>query len=242
MVKGIKDFEFQNDCVNFLIQKTVARDSKKVITVKAPTGAGKTIILIKYIDEYLNNTDSNTAFIWLCPGKGDLEEQSKEQMERITSQRDTRNLLYSLLTGFTPGSITFINWELVTKRGNNALKEGERQNLFDRIADAHKDGTNFVVIIDEEHTNNTSKANDIINAFAAKNIIRVSATANKVSHQEFYEMRTGTDRKSIRDYLLSADKNASVTGIYKKWIILASALKGKAIFGSIREKDFYKIG
>ena len=54
MVKGIKDFEFQNDCVNFLIQKTVARDSKKVITVKAPTGAGKTIILIKYIDEYLN--------------------------------------------------------------------------------------------------------------------------------------------------------------------------------------------
>ena len=63
MVKGIKDFEFQNDCVNFLIQKTVERDSKKVITVKAPTGAGKTIILIKYIDEYLNNTDNNTAFV-----------------------------------------------------------------------------------------------------------------------------------------------------------------------------------
>lgn len=188
MVKGIKDFEFQNDCVNFLIQKTVERDSKKVVTVKAPTGAGKTIILIKYIDEYLNNTDNNTAFVWLCPGKGDLEEQSKEQMERITPQRDTRNLLYSLLTGFTPGSITFVNWELVTKRGNNALKDGERQNLFDRIADAHKEGTNFVVIIDEEHTNNTSKANDIINAFAAKNIIRVSATANKVSHQEYYEI------------------------------------------------------
>lgn len=69
MVKGIKDFEFQNDCVNFLIQKTVERDSKKVITVKAPTGAGKTIILIKYIDEYMNNTDNNTAFVWLCPGK-----------------------------------------------------------------------------------------------------------------------------------------------------------------------------
>lgn len=188
MVKGIKDFEFQNDCVNFLIQKTVERDSKKVITVKAPTGAGKTIILIKYIDEYLNNTDNHTAFVWLCPGKGDLEEQSKEQMERITPQRDTRNLLYSLLTGFASGSITFVNWELVTKRGNNALKDGERQNLFDRIADAHKEGTNFVVIIDEEHTNNTSKANDIINAFAAKNIIRVSATANKVSHQEYYEI------------------------------------------------------
>ena len=154
MVEGIKDLEFQNECVDFLIQKTVAGDSKQVITVKAPTGAGKTIILIKYINEYLNNTYGNTAFIWLCPGKGNLEEQSKEQMESVTPERDTRNLLYSLLTGFSAGSITFINWELVTKKGNNALKDGERQNLFDRIADAHKSGLEFVVIIDEEHANN----------------------------------------------------------------------------------------
>ena len=185
---GLKDFEFQNECVDFLIKKTAAHDSKQVITVKAPTGAGKTVILIKYIDEYLNNTYGNTAFIWLCPGKGNLEEQSKEQMEKITPDRDTRILLYSLLTGFAAGSTTFINWELVTKKGNNALKDGERQNLFDRIADAHKSGLEFVVIIDEEHANNTSKANDIIHAFAAKNIIRVSATANKVSHQEYYEI------------------------------------------------------
>lgn len=171
MVNEIKDFDFQDDCVDFLIEKTVASDSKQVITVKAPTGAGKTVILIKYIDEYLNNTDGNAAFIWLCPGKGNLEEQSKEKMESITPNRDTRNLLYSLLSGFEPGSTTFINWELVTKKGNNALKDGERQNLFDCIADAHKSGLNFVVIIDEEHANNTSKANDIINAFSAKNII-----------------------------------------------------------------------
>lgn len=188
MVAEIKELDFQNACVDFLIQKTVASDSKQVITVKAPTGAGKTIILIKYIDEYLNNTYGNTAFIWLCPGKGNLEEQSKEQMEKITPERDTRSLLYSLLTGFSAGSTTFINWELVTKKGNNALKDGERQNLFDRIADAHKSGLEFVIIIDEEHANNTSKANDIISAFSAKNIIRVSATANKVSHQEYYEI------------------------------------------------------
>ncbi|MBQ9610565.1 MAG: DEAD/DEAH box helicase family protein [Lachnospiraceae bacterium] len=188
MVDGIRDFEFQNNCVDFLIEKTLASNSKKIITVKAPTGAGKTIILIKYINEYMNNTDSNTAFIWLCPGKGNLEEQSKEQMERWSPERDTRTLLYSLLSGFSAGSTTFINWELVTKKGNNALKDGERQNLFDRIADAHKAGINFIMIIDEEHANNTSKANDIINAFAAKNIIRVSATANKVGHQEYYEI------------------------------------------------------
>lgn len=188
MVNGMKDYEFQNECVEFLIDKTVDINSKQVITVKAPTGAGKTVILIKYVDEYLKNTDGHTAFVWLCPGKGNLEEQSKDSMENLTPQRDTRNLMYSMLSGFEPGSVTFINWELVTKKGNTALKDSERSNLFEKIAEAHKDGTRFVVIIDEEHMNNTKKADDVISAFAAKNIIRVSATANKVPHQEFYEI------------------------------------------------------
>lgn len=188
MVSKIKDYEFQTQCVEFLIEKTFETTSKQVITVKAPTGAGKTIILIKYVDEFLKNTAGNTAFVWLCPGKGNLEEQSKARMEEVTPHIDTRNLMYSMMAGFEPGSVTFINWELVTKRGNTALKDSERSNLFEKIAEAHKDGTEFVVIIDEEHLNNTKKADDVINAFAAKNIIRVSATANKVPHQEYYEI------------------------------------------------------
>lgn len=188
MVSKIKDYEFQTQCVEFLIEKTVETTSKQVITVKAPTGAGKTIILIKYVDEFLKNTAGNTAFVWLCPGKGNLEEQSKARMEEVTPHIDTRNLMYSMMAGFEPGSVTFINWELVTKRGNTALKDSERSNLFEKIAEAHKDGTEFVVIIDEEHLNNTKKADDVINAFVTKNIIRVSATANKVPHQEYYEI------------------------------------------------------
>lgn len=188
MVDGITNYEFQNDCVEYLIDKTASTDSKQVITVKAPTGAGKTVILIRYVDEYLKNTYKQTAFVWLCPGKGNLEEQSKERMEELSPQIDTRNLMYSMMTGFDAGSVTFINWELVTKKGNTALKDSERSNLFEKIAEAHKDGVEFVVIIDEEHLNNTKKADDVINAFAAKNIIRVSATANKVPHQEFYEI------------------------------------------------------
>ena len=188
MVGKMKDYEFQTQCVEFLIEKTVETTSKQVITVKAPTGAGKTIILIKYVDEFLKNTAGNTAFVWLCPGKGNLEEQSKARMEEVTPYIDTRNLMYSMMAGFEPGSVTFINWELVTKRGNTALKDSERSNLFEKIAEAHKDGTEFVVIIDEEHLNNTKKADDVINAFVAKNIIRVSATANKVPHQEYYEI------------------------------------------------------
>lgn len=63
------DFEFQDNCVEFLIDKTLDPASKQVITVKAPTGAGKTVMLIKYVDEYLKNTSGNTAFVWLCQVK-----------------------------------------------------------------------------------------------------------------------------------------------------------------------------
>ena len=188
MVKEIINYEFQDNCVDFLIDKTSNPTSKQIITIKAPTGAGKTVILIKYVDEYFKNTSGNTAFVWLCPGKGDLEQQSMKKMEELTPQRDTRNLLYSMRMGFEGGSVTFINWELVTKKGNTALKDGEKANLFEMIAAAHKDGIQFIVIIDEEHLNNTKKADDIIRAFSAKNIIRVSATAQKVDHHEFYEI------------------------------------------------------
>lgn len=188
MVNGIENYEFQENCVDFLYDKTTASGTKQIITVKAPTGAGKTVILVKYVDTYLKNTDGKTAFIWLCPGKGNLEEQSKDRMDSLAPHIDTRSLPYSMLCGFEGRSVTFINWELVTRKKNNALKDGERKNLFEKIEEAHQDGIKFIVIIDEEHENNTSKANDIIEAFKPVHIIRVSATPIKVPHQEFYEI------------------------------------------------------
>lgn len=181
-------FDFQDDAVMKLLDLTTDSRSKQTIVVKSPTGSGKTIILIGFVDEYLNKVNANTAFIWLCPGKGDLEEQSRQKMRTVAPHRNTQNLFDALQNGFAPESTTFINWELVTKRGNTAIRDSERKNLFDRIADAHRKGTNFILIIDEEHSNNTAKAKTIIDAFAAKNIIRVSATAVKNNRYEFYEI------------------------------------------------------
>jgi len=180
-------FPFQEEAVNFLMDKTTSPTSKKTIVVKAPTGAGKTVMLISFIDEYLN-IFPNTAFIWLCPGKGDLEEQSRNKMISICPNRPTKNLFDSLTAGFERGTTTFINWELVTKSGNNAIKDSERKNLFERIAEAKQSGVEFIVIIDEEHSNNTSKASAIIDAFVAKNIIRVSATTTQNKSYEYHEI------------------------------------------------------
>lgn len=190
MVNGIAIdlFDFQEKAVIRLLDIVTDSRSKQTITVKSPTGSGKTIILIDFVEEYLTKINSRTAFIWLCPGKGDLEEQSRQKMRKFAPHRQTQNLFDSLHNGFDAESTTFINWELVTKKGNTAIRDSERKNLFDRIADAHRAGIEFIVIIDEEHSNNTAKAKTIIDAFSAKNIIRVSATAIENKRYEYFEI------------------------------------------------------
>lgn len=180
-------FEFQEKAINFLMDTTSKASAKNTIVVKAPTGAGKTVMLIAFIDEYLNNYP-NTAFVWFCPGKGNLEEQSKSRMESICPTRKTSTLFDVLTTGFEAKSTTFINWELVTKRDNTAIRDSERRNLFERIDEARRNNIQFIVIIDEEHSNKTSKASVIIDAFVAKHTVRVSATTTQNKSYEFYEI------------------------------------------------------
>lgn len=182
-------FSFQEQAVIKLIDFTVAPDSKQVIVMKSPTGSGKTVILLDYIDEYLFKVDPKTAFVWFCPGSGGLEEQSQEKMRRLLPNRRTQNIFDAMQNGFEAETTTFINWELVRNKNKNlAIRDGERKNLFDRIAEAHRNGLKFILIIDEEHANDTKKAQDIIDAFSAFHIVRVSATANQNKKCEFFEI------------------------------------------------------
>ena len=85
MVNGINInlFDFQEKAVIKLLDIVTDSRSKQTVIVKSPTGSGKTIILIDFIEEYLTKINSRTAFIWLCPGKGDLEEQSRQKMRKF---------------------------------------------------------------------------------------------------------------------------------------------------------------
>ncbi len=232
-------FDFQERAVLQLLDMTTDSNRKQTIVVKSPTGSGKTIILIGFVDEYLNKVNSNTAIIWLCPGKGDLEEQSRQKMLMVAPHRNTQNLFDALRNGFPAESTTFINWELVTKKGNTAIRESERKNLYDRIAEAHRAAMDFIVIIDEEHSNNTAKAKDIIDHFSAKNIIRVSATAVENKRYEYIEI----DEMDVIDEGLitkalyvneGIEDNMLITDDYDCLLDLADA-KRKAIAARYRE-------
>ena len=145
------------------------------IILKSCTGSGKTIILTHFMDEY-GKSFFRKVFIWLTPGKGDLEEQSKAKMDKYIYGSHTKLLADVMTSGFDENDACFINWEKLTKRGNNALKDGERTNFLEHIRNAKNSGLSFIVIVDESHQNDTVKAADILNYFAPEKIIRCSAT------------------------------------------------------------------
>lgn len=164
---------FQLNAIKSLLE--CMDESNRDIILKIPTGSGKTIILTRFMDEYLKS-HSKTVFVWLTPGKGSLEEQSKAKMDKYIHNSQTKLLLDVMTSGFAENDCCFINWEKLTKKGNNALKDSERTNFLEFIEKAFADELEFKIIIDESHQNFTEKADAIVQLFHTDKIIRCSAT------------------------------------------------------------------
>ena len=177
--------EFQLNAVNELFKKMDS--SKRDIILKSPTGSGKTIVLTYFMYHY-QRSFSNVVFIWLTPGKGNLEEQSKAKMDKYIHNAKTKLLPDVMTSGFEENDCCFINWEKLTKKGNNALKDSERANFLDRINHALNNNLRFVVIIDESHSNDTVKSDEIIQYFKTDKIIRCSATPILLKNAEVIEI------------------------------------------------------
>lgn len=170
---NIELLPFQKKAVRSLIDATENRTEN--IVLKSCTGSGKTIILTHFMAEYLKFHD-DTVFMWFTPGKGNLEEQSKRKMDLYIHGSKTKLLPDVMTSGFCGGDCCFINWDLLNKNTNNARKEGEHTNFDEYVQKALESGLNFVLIIDESHTNDTLKTKEIVELFHAKSIIRASAT------------------------------------------------------------------
>ena len=132
----IKLKEFQEKCVNQLMEETMTGNFKEIL-IDSPTGSGKTIILLEYIDRFLS-LNKDYVIVWLTPGTGELEQQSKNKMNKYIKNRNTKNIDDILLSGFEKQDTAFINWEVVIKKGNTALKQAERNNLIEQIEQAKR--------------------------------------------------------------------------------------------------------
>ena len=168
---------FQRQAVEDL-KAAMAVQGKREVILKSPTGSGKTIVLTHFMQEWMRE-NANTTFVWLTPGQGDLEEQSKAKMDRYCHGASTKLLADVMTGGFAAGDAVFINWQKLTMSGNNALKDGERTNFLEWIGKARAAGLSFKVVIDESHHSFTEKTDAVVKWFGTDKIVRASATPNE---------------------------------------------------------------
>ncbi|WP_416738401.1 DEAD/DEAH box helicase [Mycoplasma sp. 005V] len=188
---NIKWKRFQDNVIEQTINFVMSNLKSKSLVIKSPTGSGKTLMMLQVIANLIDKDfDKEFIFLWLAPGTGSLEEQSKNKMIKYYPEYNCGDVQDILINGFTPDTTYFINWEKIIKKGNKATADAEYYNIHDRALAARENGYKFIVIVDEEHINQTKKAFDFLHTHIKPfKEIRISATAKPAKGQEYIEIR-----------------------------------------------------
>lgn len=205
-------FPFQEQAVQTL-QDKFFYSQKQTTVFYAPTGSGKTVMLIKLMDQIIEHNPHpyDYVFVWLTPGNGELEEQSWAKAKDYATFVKAQTLDDALISGFEKNTATFLNWERVKNKQALAMKDGDTKNLTTLIRDASLQNLHFVLIIDEEHRNQTEKAQPIIDMFGADKIIRASATPKSSSSE--YENVQVNDEDVIAQGLIVRNVELNPDGV-----------------------------
>lgn len=173
-------FDFQTKHEERLLAKCADHEE---LVLSAPTGAGKTVLVSKFIDDYLDE-NPNTVFLWLCPGTGGLEKQSQVSFREVTSGIPDGDV-YSFINESDPrGKVFFINWDKINRASNVVLREGEHRDLMGKVLFCHTNGIKIFMLIDEEHKYQDT-ANEYIGNIQPQHVLRISATpVSKGDHTE----------------------------------------------------------
>ena len=163
--------KFQTEHEDSLLRKCAEHEE---VVLYAPTGSGKTVLVSRFIDDYLDE-NPNTVFLWLCPGAGGLERQSQDTFENVTSGIQDGDV-YSFISDPHPqGKVFFINWDKINKKSNVVLREGEQKDLLSKVLSCHNSGISIFMLIDEEHKYRDT-ANEYVNFIQPVHVLRISAT------------------------------------------------------------------
>lgn len=182
------------------IQESLLMDTKKAITLKAPTGAGKTIMLIALIEEiYKSMGTTPFNIIWVSESP-DLNEQSNLKMEKFSDVvhvwEDTEIIDKDNFESFEENKTYYLNYGKITKAAklSEDAPDRNRASIWRQFEDLGKSDRRIVLIIDEAHKGTVSKKEknvenktvkkkdrdtiikEIINSLSPNSIVGVSAT------------------------------------------------------------------
>ena len=179
-----REFKYQTEAERELCAKTnrlIEMDGNKTIVFKAPTGAGKTVMMAEYLKQLIEyRTDSRTfAFLWAAPRQ--LHIQSKERLERhYADSKALRCVSFEDLIDrrIKANEVLFLNWESINKTDNIYIRENERDmNLSTILQNTRDAGETIILVIDESHfSSKTETSRELISMFQPSVTIEVSAT------------------------------------------------------------------
>ena len=178
---------------------------RKTVVFKAPTGAGKTVMMASFLNSFCEELSEKTslkkrkaAFIWIAPNK--LYIQSYHALKGYFAEmRSLKPIFYEDIIGdeLMPNEVLFVNWESINKEKNTIIRENETgKSLYNFIDKARANNTEIIVIIDEEHMfanpKTAKRANEVLQRIYPKIEIRVSATP--ISNSDY---KTTVERQDV---------------------------------------------
>lgn len=191
--------EYQTKAVNELEAKAITLlgqpEYRKKLVFKAPTGAGKTVMMAAWLQRMAQNLPAHyelpqrrIAYLWIAPNQ--LHEQSLLKLRSFfEATRALRCLQWQDLTAMAllPNEILFFNWQSISREDALIIKENESGRHLDAlIAGTRAQGVELVIILDEAHLFATKgeKALKLLDRIQAKIEIDVSATPWKRNYDE----------------------------------------------------------
>ena len=185
---------YQRNAVNELKERLKKMlgypEQRQRLVFKAPTGAGKTVMMSAAMDELTGELASgmadvnctSVAWVWLAPNK--LHEQSYRSMQSYFSEtRRLRPLWFDeteVGEGLRPGEVLFLNWESVNKDNNLLIRDNEQNRTLGTLLQRTREERPIIAVIDEEHMfagRNAEKSERLLREVIRPKIeVRVSAT------------------------------------------------------------------
>lgn len=182
----MRKFEFQEKAINELLRYTINNiDEEHIdITFSSPVGSGKTMMLGKFMNQLpirlkTLNINDEVSFFWISPGKGKLDEQSKNKVASISNDINCI-LLKDVLTNqeIRNNDAVFTDWQKLNSDNNIAWRNGDYNGL-DFILNNRT--TKMILIIDEAHdSSDTVISQNIIDKIDPFLTIYVTATPKNV--------------------------------------------------------------
>lgn len=210
----------------FQLQRNGLGEKQSRVLVKGDCGTGKTLIIgrsiellagAKHLSRCSDRGKNGTVFLFLTPGSGNLEEQSRNRLKHELSGSgiSVRSIKEHGVLKSAPhnGLVITSNYECLVSKGddnkhiNLLTREGEDSNLYNFIKAVNRRNFELVVILDEAHHGNHGHSgriseliNSVTDAMGNQLVVRIEATATSKNDPE----RTVTvpREKAIKDGII----------------------------------------